>query len=117
MTNQKPSKPVGKAQSQDPFRRYLNEEQDPAATKRAYSQVKQILTTGEEILYIAVQKPMMLSLSPDCVVLTNKRFIIYKCIKGEVNNSLTRGIIMFRNRAYRITFCYFVRNTVYWQNF
>ena len=78
MTDENPIKPVGKVQPQDPLNRYLNEDQDPAATKRAYAQVQQLLTTGEEILYIAVQKPLMLSLSPDCVVLTSKRFIIYK---------------------------------------
>ena len=37
----------------------------------------QLLTAGEEIAYIAVEKPLV-SLSPDSVVLTNKRFILYR---------------------------------------
>ena len=60
-----------------PIRRFLNEEQDPAVVKQVLLKVKQILTSSEEILYIAVQKSLI-NLSPDCVVLTNKRFIIYR---------------------------------------
>ena len=78
MSNQPPNDSAGEVQSQDVLTRYLNEEQDPAAAKRAYTQVTEILTTDEKILYIAVQKPLLLSLSPDCVVLTNKRFIVYR---------------------------------------
>lgn len=60
-----------------PIKRFLNEEQDPAVVKRVLLKVKQILTSGEKILYIAVQKSLV-NLSPDCVVLTNKRFIVYR---------------------------------------
>lgn len=60
-----------------PSKMFLNDEQDPAMVKQVLLKVKQILTKGEKILYIAVQKSIM-NLSPDCVVLTNKRFIVYK---------------------------------------
>jgi hypothetical protein len=57
---------------------FANEEQDPSVVEKVYSKVSEILTDGEEIRYIAVQKKLVMNISPECVVLTNKRFIIYK---------------------------------------
>lgn len=37
-----------------------------------------MLTAGEELRYIAVQKKPVVTLAPDCVVLTTKRFIVYR---------------------------------------
>lgn len=59
------------------LRHLLNEEQDPKVVEQVLSRVKDILTTGEEVKYIAVQKKLV-NISPDSVVLTNKRFIIYR---------------------------------------
>jgi hypothetical protein len=59
------------------LRHLSNEEQDPKVVEQVLSKVKHILTTGEEVKYIAVQKKLV-NISPDSVVLTNKRFIIYK---------------------------------------
>ena len=58
--------------------KFANEEQDPAVVEKVHSKVSEILTSGEEVLYIAVQKKLVMNVSPDCVVLTNKRFIKYK---------------------------------------
>lgn len=55
-----------------------NEEQDPAVVEQVLARVKDILTAGEEVKYIAVQKKPLVNLSPDSVVLTTKRFILYK---------------------------------------
>lgn len=76
MTNQ-PASPQQPSPPRNPLAKFLSEEQDPAQVQHIYAKVRQILTDGEGILYIAVQKPLM-SLSPDSVVLTNKRFIIYR---------------------------------------
>lgn len=57
--------------------KFANEEQDPKIVEQVYGRVQAIVTTGEEILYIAVQNRPLVNISPDCVVLTNKRFIIY----------------------------------------
>lgn len=57
---------------------FLNEEQDPTAVAQAYERVQQVVTRGEEILYIAVQKRPVVNLAPDCAVLTTRRFIIYR---------------------------------------
>lgn len=72
-----PSQPQGQSQPSNPLQKLLNEEQDPNVVQQVYSKVRQILTRDEEVLYIAVQKALI-SLSPDCAILTNKRFIIYR---------------------------------------
>jgi hypothetical protein len=76
-TTAQPSKP---SQSQVPtfLQKFLNEQQDPAIVQRVHQRVSQILTGEEEILYIAVQSKPIVTVAPDCVVLTNKRFIVYK---------------------------------------
>ncbi|HQV28491.1 MAG TPA: PH domain-containing protein [Thermoflexales bacterium] len=61
----------------NPISRFLSDEQDPGAAAQVFEKVSQLLTAGEEIAYIAVEKPLV-SLSPDSVVLTNKRFIVYQ---------------------------------------
>lgn len=58
--------------------KFANEEQYPAIVEKVHSKVSDILTSGEEVLYIAVQKKLVMNVSPECVVLTNKRFIKYK---------------------------------------
>jgi Bacterial PH domain/Short C-terminal domain len=58
--------------------RFTNEEQDPAVVDQVFSRVAQILAPGEEILYIAVEKKLVMNLAPDCAVLTNRRFIKYE---------------------------------------
>jgi len=57
---------------------FLNEQQDPEVVEKVHARVSEILTRGEEIRYIAVQKKPALNLTPDCVVLTSKRFILYR---------------------------------------
>lgn len=60
------------------IRKFLNEEQDPAIINRVYTKVSEILTSEEKILYIAVQNKPIVTIAPDSVVITNRRFIIYK---------------------------------------
>ena len=55
----------------------VSHHRDPGAAAQVFEKVAQLLTAGEEIAYIAVEKPLV-SLTPDSVVLTNKRFIIYR---------------------------------------
>lgn len=58
--------------------RFLNEEQDPEAVSAALTRVEQILMQGEDILYVAVQQRPVVNVLPDCVVLTNRRFLVYR---------------------------------------
>jgi hypothetical protein len=57
------------------IKKFLNEEQDPKAVEKLFAKVKDLLTAGETIEYIAVQKKPAINLSPDCIALTNKRII------------------------------------------
>jgi len=58
--------------------KFTNDEQDPAIVERVHAKVKELVTSQEEIIYIAVQKKPVVNLTPDCVVLTNRRLILYK---------------------------------------
>lgn len=55
--------------------KFLNEEQNPKDVEKLMGKLTGILMTGEEVVYIAVQKKPAINLSPDCVALTNKRII------------------------------------------
>jgi hypothetical protein len=57
--------------------KFLNDQQDPKAIEKVYSRLVDLLTTGEEILYIAVQKKPIVNVLPDCVALTNKRLLFF----------------------------------------
>ncbi len=56
------------------LKKFLNEEQDSKAVEKLMPKVTGLLTAGEQIEYIAVQKKPI-NISPDCIALTNKRII------------------------------------------
>jgi len=60
---------------------YLNEEQDPKVVEKLVGKLKDILTSGEAITYIAVQKKPAVTLFPNAVVITNKRIFICESAK------------------------------------
>jgi hypothetical protein len=62
----------------DRFKKFLNEEQDPKAVEKLMERVSGLLTSDEEVEYIAVQKKPAVNISPDCIALTNKRIIFCK---------------------------------------
>jgi hypothetical protein len=57
---------------------HTDPDQDQDTLARVVDGVQSILTPNEEILYIALQNKMSLSLKKDSVVATNNRFIIYR---------------------------------------
>jgi len=57
--------------------KFLTEEQDPKAVEKIYLRLADLLTSGEEIIYIAVQKKPLVNLFPECVALTNKRVLFF----------------------------------------
>jgi len=57
------------------LKKFLNEEQDPKAVEKLIEKINGLLTSGEEVEYIAVQKKPAINISPDCIALTNKRII------------------------------------------
>ncbi len=57
--------------------KFLADEQDPKAVEKVYMRLVDLLTTGEEILYIATQKKPLVNLLPECVAITNKRVLYF----------------------------------------
>ncbi|MDB5158610.1 MAG: hypothetical protein JWR50_3317 [Mucilaginibacter sp.] len=55
----------------------MQDEQDPKAIEKVYTRLVDLLTTGEEIIYIAVQKKPLVNLLPDCIAITNKRVLFF----------------------------------------
>ncbi|MBV6880689.1 PH domain-containing protein [Epilithonimonas ginsengisoli] len=60
------------------LKKYLNEEQDPKSVEKIIEKVTDLLTNGETIEYIAVQNKPAINISPDSIVLTNKRIIFFR---------------------------------------
>lgn len=73
MTTDNPTDPS----AYDHIAKFITEDQDPEQVAKIYEKLSQLLTKGEEPLYIAVQKPMVLDLTPEIVVMTNRRFMHY----------------------------------------
>lgn len=70
---------------------YLTDDQDPKTAEKILGKLRDMLTSGESIIYLAVQKKPAVTLIPDCIVVTNKRIIF--CIPG--NLGLTTDFITF----------------------
>ncbi|MGY1459011.1 PH domain-containing protein [Luteimonas sp. A534] len=58
------------------IKQFLSDEQDESAVRKILPKVSELLTKDETVEYIAVQKKLVVNLSPDAIVLTNKRFIL-----------------------------------------
>ena len=57
--------------------KFLSDEQDPKAIEKVYTRLVDLLTTGEEVIYIAVQKKPLVNILPDCIAITNKRVLFF----------------------------------------
>lgn len=62
----------------DNLKKILNEDQDPKAIEKITAKLENLLMTGEEVGYIAVQKKPAMTILPDSIVATNKRIILCK---------------------------------------
>jgi hypothetical protein len=60
------------------LKKYLNEEQDPKSVEKIVEKVDDLLTNGETLEYIAVQNKPAINISPDSIVLTNRRIIFFR---------------------------------------
>jgi ribosomal protein S19 len=56
----------------------LGDEQDPGVVEKVSKKAKELLTKGEQIEYIGVQKKPLITIAPDAILLTNKRFMIVR---------------------------------------
>lgn len=62
--------------------RFLSDEQDPKTIEKVIGKLNDLLTTGEELLYLAVQKKPAVNLLPDSIAISNKR--IFYCEPGNL---------------------------------
>ena len=62
--------------------KFLLDEQDPKAIDKVLGKLSDMLSSNEELLYIAVQKKPAVNLLPDCIAVTNKR--IFYCEPGNL---------------------------------
>lgn len=57
--------------------RFLSDEQDPKAVEKVLGKLNDMLSSNEELIYLAVQKKPAVNLLPDCIAVSNKR--IFYC--------------------------------------
>jgi hypothetical protein len=57
--------------------RFLSDEQDPKAVEKVLGKLNDMLTSNEELIYLAVQKKPAVNLLPDCIAVSTKR--IFYC--------------------------------------
>ena len=57
--------------------RFLSDEQDPKTVEKVLGKLNDMLSSNEELIYLAVQKKPAVNLLPDCIVVSNKR--IFYC--------------------------------------
>ena len=70
---------------------YLTDDQDPRTAEKILGKLRDMLTSGEAVIYLAIQKKPAVTLIPDCIAVTNKRLIF--CIPE--NLGLTTNYITF----------------------
>jgi len=70
---------------------YLTDDQDPRTAEKVLGKLRDMLTSGEAVIYLAIQKKPAVTLIPDCIAITNKRIIF--CIPA--NLGLTTNFITF----------------------
>lgn len=75
--------------------RFLSDEQDPKAVEKVIGKLNDLLTTGEELLYLAVQKKPAVNLLPDSIAISNKR--IFYCAPGNLGLTMNFKDISWKN--------------------
>ena len=58
--------------------RLIADDQNVGVVEKVVKKAKELMTRGEEIEYIGVQKKPLVTIAPDAVLLTNKRFMIVR---------------------------------------
>lgn len=75
--------------------RFLIDEQDPKTAEKVIAKLSDLLTSGEEILYLAIQKKPAVNLLPDSIAISNKR--IFYCEPGNLGLTMNFKDISWRN--------------------
>lgn len=75
--------------------RFLSDEQDPKAVEKVIGKLNDLMASGEEILYLAVQKKPAVNLLPNSIAITNKR--IFYCEPGNLGLTMNFKDISWKN--------------------
>jgi len=75
--------------------RFLSDEQDPKAVEKIIGKLNDLLTSGEELLYLAVQKKPAVNLLPNSIAISNKR--IFYCEPGNLGLTMNFKDISWKN--------------------
>lgn len=75
--------------------KFLTDEQDPKVVERVIGKLNDLLTNGEEIIYLAVQKKPAVNLLPDSIAISNKR--IFYCEPGNLGLTMNFKDISWKN--------------------
>ncbi|TZF86179.1 hypothetical protein FW774_03775 (plasmid) [Pedobacter sp. BS3] len=75
--------------------RFLTDEQDAKTAEKVLTKVQDMLTSGEDLVYLAVQKKPVANLIPDAIVLTSKRIIF--CIPGNLGLTTNFEIFLWKD--------------------
>jgi hypothetical protein len=57
--------------------KFLSDQQEPKTVEKIYARLVDLLTHGEEIIYIATQKKPLVNILADCIAITNKRILFF----------------------------------------
>ena len=74
---------------------FITDDQDPKAVEKVLGKLQDLMTTGEQILYMAVQKKPAVTLLPDCIAVTNKR--IFYCEPANLGLTMNFTDISWKN--------------------
>jgi hypothetical protein len=72
---------------------YLTDDQDPKTAEKVLGKLRDMLTSGEAVIYLAIQKKPAVTLTPDCIALTNKRIIF--CLPGNLGFTTDFGLFLW----------------------
>jgi hypothetical protein len=74
---------------------FINEEQDPKTAEKVLAKIEDMLTPGEQVIYLAVQKKPAVTLIPDSIVITDKRIVF--CIPGNLGLTTNFQIFLWKD--------------------
>jgi hypothetical protein len=75
--------------------KFLSDEQEPKTVEKVIGKLKDLLTEGEELVYLAVQKKPAVNLLPDSIAISNKR--IFYCEPGNLGLTMNFKDISWKN--------------------
>lgn len=75
--------------------KFLSDEQDVKAVEKVVNKLLDLLVSGEELIYMAVQKKPAVNLLPDSIAISNKR--IFYCEPGNLGLTMNFKDISWKN--------------------